>query len=424
MTPNLIVLSSLFPSATRPADGVFVLERMRRVARKLPLCVVAPRPWFPLQGLIRRFRPGFRPPLPAYERIGELEVFRPRFLCFPGVLKGWDGILMALCVYPTVRRLQRERGANVLDAHFGYPDGYAGTLLARWLGMKSLVTFRGTETRHAKSSLRQRLQDCVRGLHLLIGVSDDLRRLGVSLGADEARSVVVGNGVDLARFAQCDRAQMRDRLKLPPGATVLISVGGLVERKGFHRVIEVLPRLLQSHPDLIYLVVGGASTEGDMSDELRAMVHRLGLDDHVRFCGAVAPDELKYYYSAADLFVLATRHEGWANVFLEAMACGLPVVTTRVGGNAEVVAHQTLGTLVDFGDAAQLRDAIDHALRRTWDRAAIRTYAESNSWDFRIEQLTKLYDQVLDSSFGLRTRAASSEVRTDDVHPKVSNQSF
>jgi glycosyltransferase involved in cell wall biosynthesis len=87
--------------------------------------------------------------------------------------------------------------------------------------------------------------------------------------------------------------------------------------------------------------------------------------------------------------VLATRNEGWANVFLEAMACGLPVVTTRVGGNAEVVCRDDLGTVVPFGDATALREAIAAALLRDWDRSAIRRYAEANSWDERIAVLVE-----------------------------------
>jgi teichuronic acid biosynthesis glycosyltransferase TuaC len=77
----------------------------------------------------------------------------------------------------------------------------------------------------------------------------------------------------------------------------------------------------------------------------------------VHFLGALPPDELKWPLSASDVFVLATRNEGWANVFLEAMACGLPVVTTDVGGNAEVVCRDELGSIVPFGDRVALQQA-------------------------------------------------------------------
>ena len=87
------------------------------------------------------------------------------------------------------------------------------------------------------------------------------------------------------------------------------------------------------------------------------------------------------YFGLSDLFVLATRNEGWANVFLEAMACGLPVVATDVGGNAEVVANANVGIVVPFADPDRLAQAIADALARDWDRDAIVAYAESNSWE-------------------------------------------
>ena len=106
------------------------------------------------------------------------------------------------------------------------------------------------------------------------------------------------------------------------------------------------------------------------------------------------PDELKWALSAADVFVLATRNEGWANVFLEAMACGLPVITTDVGGNAEVVCRDELGSIVPFGDAAALQQALDVALSKQWDRAAILQYAQANQWDKRVAQLLRAYEPI------------------------------
>jgi glycosyltransferase involved in cell wall biosynthesis len=109
--------------------------------------------------------------------------------------------------------------------------------------------------------------------------------------------------------------------------------------------------------------------------------------DAVRFLGPVEPEALRVPLSAADLFVLATRNEGWANVFLEAMACGLPVVTTDVGGNREVVGYSGLGALVPFGDPAALAQAVAEALGANWDSQAIIDHARRNSWEARIPEL-------------------------------------
>jgi teichuronic acid biosynthesis glycosyltransferase TuaC len=115
----------------------------------------------------------------------------------------------------------------------------------------------------------------------------------------------------------------------------------------------------------------------------------------VHFFGPVSPEQLLVPLSAANVFVLATRYEGWANVLLEAMACGLPVVATDVGGNRQVVSHAGLGRIVPFGDADALVGALQESLHIDWDRRVIRGHAESNSWEQRIPQVVDVFDRLL-----------------------------
>jgi teichuronic acid biosynthesis glycosyltransferase TuaC len=386
--PRIVVLSSLFPSAGQPRAGLFVRERMFRVGQHLPLCVVSPVPRFPFQGLVRLWRPGFRPATGRQERQGDFDVWYPRFLSMPGVLKRLDGLFMALGAWPRLRQLKRAGRLDIIDAHFGYPDGYAATLLGKWLGVPVTITLRGTEARQVHDHrLAGSLRRALRRANRVFSVSQSLRQVAADLGISPDHVRVVGNGVDLDKFAPVSRAEARKALRLPAEAPVLITVGGLVERKGFHRVIECLPSLLREHPGLTYLVVGGPGPEGDMSEKLQQQAQALGVAAAVRFLGPMPAEELRVPLSAADLFVLATRNEGWANVLLEAMACGLPVVATDVGGNSEVVCDPGLGTIVPFGDSERLQQAIAAGLRTRWDVDAIRRYAASNTWDRRVTAL-------------------------------------
>jgi glycosyltransferase involved in cell wall biosynthesis len=399
--PRLLVFCSLFPSAATPGAGLFVRERMYRVAAALPLRVVSPRAASPIDPLVRRARPHYRPAPGAREMQAGIEVRYPRFPSLPGVGRNADGLMMALGCLPM---LWRERDTfDIIDAHFAYPDGYAATRLGRWLDKPVTITLRGTEVPHSRDpAKRRRIQRALRDATHVFAVSGSLARLAVELGADPAKVQVVGNGVDLDRFRPLDRTEARSRLGIAEHAQVLVSVGGLVERKGFHRVIEVLPGLLARHPRLLFLIVGGAGPEGDYAATLRAQAQALGVGDQVRFLGPVAPDELSVPLSAADVFTLATSNEGWANVFLEAMACGLPVVTTDVGGNPEVVCDPELGTIVPFGAPEALAGALDAALERArqgaWDRARIRAYAEGNAWDRRVEVLVEAFRRIADPS--------------------------
>jgi glycosyltransferase involved in cell wall biosynthesis len=393
--PRILVYSSLFPFPKDPTAGVFIRERLFRVGRHLPIAVVSPKAWSPVDGLIRWFRPRFRPVAPKVEVQQGITVYAPRFFSLPGLFKAWDSTFMALGSYFTLRRLKHEFGFEHIDAHFGYPDGHAAGLLARWFNVPLTITLRGSEKTYAENpAFRKRIVAGLNQASKVIGVSDSLRQLAVRLGIPEAKTLAIGNAVDCQRFQPVDRREARQRYGLDEADRVLVSVGWLIERKGFHRVIEVLPDLVRQHPRLRYLIVGGATGVDNMEAQLRRQVADLGLEDHVRFLGSMKPDDLKWPLSAADLFVLATRREGWANVFLEAMACGLPVVTTDVDGNPEVVCKPELGRIVPFGDGPALAEALRAGLSHDWDRGAIRAYAEENSWDNRIALLVRVFKEI------------------------------
>ncbi len=394
--PNLVVFSSLFPSSSQPQAGLFIRERMFKVAETLPMLVVSPTPWFPLQRLIRLVRPQYRPSVPYHEVQQGIDVYHPWFFAMPGVLRRLDGWFMALGAWNTLRRLKAKRGINLIDAHFAYPDGYAASLLGRWLDLPFVVTLRGTEVRMCESpALRRRIVAALDDAARVVTVANSLKQVVVDAGADPQKITRVGNGVDSERFQPIPKDLARERLGLDEQEKVIVSVGGLVPRKGFQRVIKVLPDLLRQHPGLKYLIVGGAGPEGDFEQQLRKLVDEKALGDAVVFLGPMAPDDLKVPLSAADVFVLATANEGWANVFLEAMACGLPVVTTRVGGNAEVVTEDQLGVLVEFGNSAALSAALSSALTKRWDRAYIRRHAVGNDWSTRVSALRETFQQVV-----------------------------
>lgn len=397
--PHVLVWSSLFPSPTQPQAGVFIRERMFRVADELRLTVISPQPWFPLQSLIRKIKPHFRPEAPEHEWQSGIDVFRPRYFSVPGIFKSLDGWLMSVGARKTVRRLRRQGRVDLIDAHFAYPDGYAASRVADEIGVPFTLTLRGTEVRHAcDPRLRTKVISALRRANTVFAVSSSLRDLALELGVPAERTLVVGNGVDAGRYFPMPREQARRALGLPPDASVVITVGGLVERKGYHRVIACLPELSAQFPTLHYLAVGCAGPEGDFTTQLEHQVEHLGLRDRVHFTGGLPAEGVRQALSAADVFVLSSRNEGWANVLLEAMACGLPVVASDVGGNAEVVCRPEVGCIVPFDDHAALASALSRALSIAWDRAAIRRYAEEHDWQKRVMVLVSELRRVADAA--------------------------
>ena len=389
--PHVGVLSSRFPSSLYPNRGLFVRERMFRAARRLPLYVVSPTPWVPLEDWIRRnMNPAFRPSMPEYEEQQGIPVWFPRFLTVPGpdVLQLLNGWTMAKGALPRFTALHSAGRLDVIDAHGAYPEGYAAVLLGRWLRVPITVTLYGDE--RARSSwwimrLRETLSEAAR----IFVVNDSLRQFALELGAPDDRVEVVANGVDAECFRPRDRNAVRAALGISPTAPVLISSGG--GEKGCKRLVEALPALSVRWPGLVCLLVGLDSLEKNRRAELEALIERLGLKETVRFLDALSPDELSGSLSAANIFVFTSHQEGSA--LLEAMACGLPVVAFDTGSNRELVCRPELGELALPGDPLALNAAIDLALSKTWDRMSIRRYGETYNWDGQINRLYRAFTE-------------------------------
>ena len=386
---KLLLFSSLYPNAAQPLHGLFVEQRLIKVLAtgRAEARVVAPVPWFPFHASRFGEYATFAR-VPSREIRNGLEVEHPRFVRLPKVGMSSAPLLMALGALPTLRRIRASGfDFDVIDAHYYYPDGVAAAMLARWLDRPVTITARGTdinlipEYRLPRAQIRWAAERASASITVCEALKDEMRQLGV----DDSRLRVLRNGVDLQRFRPLDRAQARQRLGLPDGRW-LLSVGLLVERKGH----DIAIRGLQELPGWSLLIVGSGELEG----ELKALADKLGLGDRVRFAGGVPQAELPWYYSAADALVLASSREGWANVLLESMACGTPVVASSVWGTPEVVATEAAGTLMPERTPMGLVSALQRLMARYPDRAATRAYAERFDWDATTQGQIEIFERL------------------------------
>ena len=377
----MLVFSTVYPNAAQPHHGVFVRERMRGLPSDVEAVVVAPTPWFPF---VAGLRPGFRPVVPREEVQDGVRVLHPRFLSFPGFFKCLDGVLLALGSLPALLRLRRTFRRSfqfdAIDAHFVYPEGLAAALLGGLFRVPVLVTLRGMLPLLVPYRLRRpQLRWALRRADRVIAVAEPLKSDAVALGIPPERVRVIENGIDAGLFRPHERTAVRRALGLPEGGQILVSVGTLAPRKGFHLVIEALPALVERFPEIRFAIVGGAGAEGAMEQELRSLAERLGVAGRVIFAGPRNRSELAAWYSAADLSVLASAHEGCPNVVLEALACGTPVVATPVGSIPEILANPDAGLLVERTVPA-LMAGIAAALSRSWDREKVRARVADRTW--------------------------------------------
>jgi teichuronic acid biosynthesis glycosyltransferase TuaC len=372
---RLLTFSTLFPNAEQPNHGIFVENRLRHLVAtgEAVAVVLAPVPFFPLAS--PRFGTWARyARVPPVETRHGLAIHHPRFLAIPRVGMSVAPSLLYWASFRAVRRLiAAGQKFDLIDAHYLYPDGVAAVRLGAALGLPVVLTARGSDVTQLPdfATPRRLIRDAISRADGLVGVSAALRDRLFSLGAPPGRTVVLRNGIDTDVFCPpADRAAARVALGLT-GRT-LISVGGLIERKRHHLTIEALKRL----PGTALLIVG----EGPERAALAGQIAAAGLSDRARLVGPVPHARLPAYYGAADASVLASSREGWANVLLESMACGTPVIATDILGNSEVVRAPEAGLIVRENTAEGIAEAARALFAAPPDRAATRRYAEGFGW--------------------------------------------
>ena len=388
-----LLFSTLYPSSVRPNHGVFVETRLRELLKsgEVETRVVAPVPWFPFSG--KRFGEyGRFAATPRRESHHGIEVYHPRYALPPKIGMNAAPYALALGALSTVRRIIQEGfDFDLIDAHYYYPDGVAAGFLAAWLGKPFIVTARGSDINLIAHYARPRrlMEKTANAARASIGVSAALVDRMTALGFPGERLRVLRNGVDLQRFAPEDRVRARERLGLKnlPGHRILLSVGNLVELKGHDLAVRSLTQL----DEVFHLVIVGSGPE---RQNLHDLAHRLGLADRVFFAGSVDNAELKWWYSAANALVLCSSREGWPNVLLEAMACGLPVVATRVGGVPEIVATPVAGRLIERRDPGVLTEAIKALFSDYPDAHRVRDYAATFDWSQTTQAQIELFKEI------------------------------
>jgi glycosyltransferase involved in cell wall biosynthesis len=385
---KLLSFSTLYPNANNPKHGVFVEHRLRKLVAtgQATTVVVAPVPWTP-PGITLRSRYGRYSSLPRREFRYGIEVLHPRYPVVPRIGMLVSPLLLTLAMQHSLRRgLLDPASFDVIDAHYFYPDGVTAVKLGARLAKPVVITARGTDVNLLPqyATARRRILWAADRAAAIVTVSEALRQRLIELGVDGQKVITLRNGVDLTLFRPLDRAALRDELGFR--RPTLLSVGHLDERKGHHLVVEAMREL----PELDLVIVG----DGPMHDTLRELVARTGTANRVRFAGVVAQQDLVRYYNAADALVLASSREGMANVLLESIACGTPVVATAIWGTPEVIARPCAGVLIEQRSAPAIVHGVRELMARYPDRADTREYALQFSWDATTAGQVELFAAV------------------------------
>ncbi|MEI6084991.1 MAG: glycosyltransferase [Verrucomicrobiota bacterium] len=362
---KVLFVSNLFPNRFEPARGVFNLHQMRHLAQLCEVRVLAPYDWFFIKG---RFAPP--EPLPATETIAGLTVHHSRNFYLPKIGRTLNPWFYGLSALGPIRRIREQFPFDIIYVNWAYPDACGIADVARKLRVPFVVSISGSDANwYLKMRIRRRqiLRMLAQAKAITVR-SQALRQLLIDHQVPAEKITVLYNGVDVT---PAPRAPRQDK-------PILLYVGRLSSEKGVADLLRAIPLL--KTPVRLHVVGDGAQR-----DELRHLA--AGLD--VVWLGWKKPAEVPTEMARADLLCLPSHMEGVPNAALEAFACGLPVVATRVGGIPEIVTEQT-GLLAEPQNPTSFADALTRALRTKWDSAAIRRHATQFDWNVNAERLHKI----------------------------------
>ena len=383
---RLLSIATLYPNAHTPRFGTFVARQMEALAARgdWEVTVINPVGTPP-------FAPGRYAAL-AQAAVDGVEhgvtVLRPRFTLIPAVGGPFNPSMICREILPLACRLHAAEPFDLVDAQFFYPDGPAAAAVARELGLPLAIKARGADISlwghkpYANRMMRAAASQAAGLLAVSEALADDM----AAIGLPRSKIAVHYTGLDHSAFRPLPRGESRaslaDKLGVPTDGPLLATVGALIPRKGQSFVIEALARL----PGARLALVGKGPDEA----MLRTLAERSGVAERVHFLGSLDHALLPVVLSASEAMVLPSASEGLANAWVEALACGTPLVITAAGGARELVKDASAGRIVER-DSAAIAEAVASLLAAPPERDSVTRAAAPFSWEANAERLAELY---------------------------------
>lgn len=387
MKPRLLFVSNLFPDAAEPYRGLDNATVLHHLHSHYEIRVLSPRPWLPLlsKSWPKKPRSSDEPFQPVYVR----SPYLPKI----GGLANHH--LMARALRAPLQRLHHHFPWDRVLGSWLYPDGWALQKAISKITPKAPVTLiaQGSDV-HAylrSAPRRQAILSTLDKVNATITRSRSLAELLAETGADPSRLHPISNGVDTQLFHSNHRTDIRQELHIDPAETILLFVGNFLPVKDPHRLVRHFSHLVAQMPaHRLRLVMIG---KGPLEPAVDAQILAAGLQHQIQRTGPLLADGVARWMRAADLLCMTSRNEGLPNVILEAQACGLPVLSTAVGGLHEVVDEPWKGTLTPLNDLPAWESAARHLIENPLDRERIAALGCTRTW----AATAAAYQQVIEA---------------------------
>ena len=395
---RILTVTTFFPNQIFPNRTVFVKNLVRAMQSLCAVNVIAPVPYAPPLRWVPRWHA--LSCVGREEIIGGIEVLHPRYLVIPR-MECFSGFSYFLGVLGSLRRAKREYGSFLIHAHCAYPDGVGVALAAHFLRLPYAITAHGSDINvyAARSLLRPQVRWALAGARGVIAVSRDLESKINALTGNAHLSVarIPCAGFDPAVFFPRSSQDARKILGLPQEGRIVVFVGNLVPVKAVKFLVQAWTMLkrqgvIYEHDQLI--IIG----EGPCRADLELRIGQAEIAHTTKLIGAIPQAAVSDWIAAATLLCLPSYNEGMPNVVVEALASGVPVVASRVGGIPELVCEGVNGMLVEPGNARALADALATALSKTWDQPQIYESVAHLTWHALATRNCEFLESALDAS--------------------------
>ena len=396
---KLLVITPMYPTKVNPTAGIFIKNQYDILRKYCDIKIIFPYPYVPK---FRKFNPYHKfSTVPFKEIIDGIEVYHPKYPFFPR-LTIHTYFLSAALFFETffsyfssknlIQKLKKEWDFDIIKIHGCVTESIIGVSSKKKYKKPLVVMLHGEDiTRFSKVVFLKFFSKlALRNSDAIICKSHSLKKEVLNMGIANKDIHVIPSGYAVSRFKPESTIKCRKKLELPIDKKIILFVGYLAKRKGVEYLIKALKLVTENNRNIVCYIVG----DGRLKSELKALSGKLGLNEHVFFAGMKKPEEVPLWMNACDILVLPSLSEGLPNVLSEALACGKPVVATKVAGNPEIV-NKDVGYLVKLKDENDLAKKILLSLNRKWDRGKLLKRAHEFSVTKSVEKTIKLYEELV-----------------------------
>lgn len=393
---KVLIFSHMYPNKMDHNYGIFIHNHVKHLLEEAAsVKVISPVPYAP-RVMQYKSKWKYYHQIPGHDVIDRVHIDYSRYICFPGKLsRTVSCYTMYYGILKTLNSAINKYKPEVLHMHTATPDGYVGLLLKKKYNLPLVCSLRGSDIN--SYPYRDRLtmlltKKVISEADQLISVSHALKSVAESIAKPKNPIEAVYNGCNLESFVfnEHRRLQYRKKIGISPLERAIIFVGDIKESKGVFELINAFNKLNSSFPNLHLIFLG--SDSGDTT--IKNIISSSNLHNKIHLVGSKPHNEVAHWLCAADIFALPSYNEGMPNAVIEAMACGLPVIATRVGGIPEIVTEDT-GILVSPKNTELLVRGIKQMLSKKWDRDVIRSHVEDFTWERNAKETMQIYRNVL-----------------------------